>query len=147
MAGRVRGFLRMPQGRPPEPPATLIVGSAGSLPEWSPDWRLFVARDLRQAETFLMNHEIALVLYDRDAPGDWRQAVAVLSGAPSRPCVVLLSESDNGELWDQVTGSGGYDVLRKPVRAEALRRTLRSGISLWRSGRELDSMRRLPDRR
>jgi CheY-like chemotaxis protein len=108
-----------------------------------PGWELLAATDLPEARTLLAGHDIALVLCDRDiaSPG-WREAVRTLAAAPSKPCVVLLSPSASSELWEQVTESGGYDVLRKPVKAEEFRRTLRAGLSQWESGRQLQTMRR-----
>jgi DNA-binding NtrC family response regulator len=124
-------------------PAVLIVGEPQTaLAAALPDWRFLAAPNLEQAQALLRRTEVPIVLCDQDAPGlDWRRALPALMDAPPRPCVVLLTKSRDCQLWDQVTAAGGYDILRKPLKAEALSGTLKAAFSQWRSARALEAAR------
>lgn len=104
-------------------------------------WRLLMVADVPRALALLAQRPIPVVFCDRNIPdANWKEAVRMLAAAPSKPCVVLLSPSLSRELWEQITESGGYDVLRKPVTAEAFLRVLRAGLCHWRSGQRLQTM-------
>jgi len=124
-------------------PTVLIVGDPDAAHvAASPDWRLLFASTLADARRLLENSEIPIVVYDREAPGiDWRLAIPALAGTGSRPRVVLLTRTQDSQLWEQVTAAGGYDVIRKPVSAEKLCRAIRAGVSHWRSSRALEADR------
>jgi AmiR/NasT family two-component response regulator len=101
------------------------------------------ARSVEEAEGLLARYEIPVVLYDGDTPGvEWKRAISLLARAHGQPCVVLLSRTRNGHLWEQVTAAGGYDVLRKPLDDEAVSRAVRSGTSHWQNLRALEAARR-----
>jgi len=103
-------------------------------------WRVIEAANLDEAQSMLAREEIPVVLCERDAPGaDWKHAVRALAGSQGHPSVVLLTSTGPQPRWDEVAAAGGYDVLREPVTAELLERTLRSARSHWRSQRALES--------
>lgn len=75
-----------------------------------------------------------VILYDRDIQEtEWRAAVGVLSALPHRPLVILISRVADEYLWNELFRIGGFDVLRKPLRAEDVSRTLNLALSYWRS--------------
>ena len=124
------------------PTVLLVAGPETAAQAASPDWRLLTTSSLAEAERLLGENEVAVALCDRDAPAvDWKRAVPALAGTSSRPCVVLLTNSEDSQLWERVTAAGGYDVLRKPVSAETLARAIRAGISHWRNARALEAAR------
>ncbi len=142
--GGLAGVLR--KGSPGEKslPAVLVVGRPELAAQAAaPDWRLLTAHDLAEAEALSAAHEVAAALCERDSPGvDWKRAVPALAAAPSRPCVMLLTNSEDCGLWDQVTAAGGYDVVRKPVSSETLSRAIGAAIAHWRNARALDAARK-----
>lgn len=108
---------------------------AESLP---PGWTALCASDLAHAMEILSTCEIPIVLLDRDTPVvEWRDAVMRLAAAPYRCCVILLSTAVNQNLWDEVAGRGGYEVLAKPVSRGRLSDVVQAGWTQWRSRRAL----------
>ncbi len=131
-----------------EAPRVLVFGKSGAAPTQSTAWSVCTADTLAEARKLAADYEIAVALCDRDAPGiEWRRAVQELAHTQSHPCVVLLTGTEDWELWEQVTAAGGYDVVRKPVSAETLSRVIGAGISHWRSRQALDAERVVPIRK
>ena len=97
------------------------------------DWDLAIAESLSFALTSQKTHPFPIVLWERALLDcDWHKAVSVLSGLPPRPWVILLSGHSDKNLWDDLTGFGGSDILRTPLDKEAVVRAIRSGWFLWR---------------
>ena len=80
-----------------------------------------------------LNHQGEIILYDRELPGRWQQAVADLAKLPWHPSVILLSSVNDQYLWNEVVRVGGYDVLTKASGMQATIRLLRSAYSYWRN--------------
>jgi response regulator of citrate/malate metabolism len=109
-----------------------------ALVESLPGWTVLHACDLAHAVEILSTCEIPVVLLDRDTPVlEWRDAVMRLAAAPYRCCVILLSAAVNQNLWDEVAGRGGYEVLGKPICHSRLSAVVQAGWSQWRSRRAL----------
>jgi len=104
------------------------------------DWDLAIAESFSFALTSQKAHPFPIVLWERELLDcDWHKAVAVLSGLPPRPWVILLSGNCNKNLWDDLTGFGGSDIVRTPLDPEAVVRAVRSGWFIWR---HLEQLRR-----
>jgi FixJ family two-component response regulator len=74
----------------------------------------------------------AVVLMDRDWPGtDWRAILRSLAGSAYPACVVLVSGVADDYLLREVIRLGGYDVLPKPLRQDAVARVLKLALSYW----------------
>jgi DNA-binding response OmpR family regulator len=102
------------------------------------DWTIVEAGDLPHALDILSTREIPIVLLDRDTPVlEWRDAVMRLAAAPYRCCVILLSSVVNQNLWDEVAGCGGFEVLAKTVTPGRLSAVVKAGWSQWSSRRAL----------
>lgn len=117
----------------------LLLGTSRSVP--APEgWRFLTVATVDEAESVLAGQEVPVVLYDRDVfNADWKRAVHRLAGSHGHPSVVLVASAGNQPGWDEVAAAGGYDVLREPVCAEALERTLRAASSHWRNRREIET--------
>ena len=96
-------------------------------------WDLAIAESFSFAFTSQKTHAFPIVLWERELLDcDWHKAVSVLSGLPPRPWVILLSGHSDKNLWDDLTGFGGSDILRTPLDPEAVVRAVRSGWFIWR---------------
>jgi hypothetical protein len=82
------------------------------------------------------NRPVSVILYDRELPGRWQQAVALLAELSWQPSVILLSLVNDQYLWEEVVRQGGYDVLPKTAKAEDITRLLRAAYAHWRSARQ-----------
>jgi DNA-binding NarL/FixJ family response regulator len=121
------------------PPVALIVGESAKLGFIERDG-LAQAASLEAALQHLAWTAIPVVLCDsHQCDGDWKTAIRLLSRTACRPCVVLLTEGDPLQHWEDVSAAGGYDVMRKPATPQALDRVIRSATAYWRCRRALDS--------
>jgi DNA-binding response OmpR family regulator len=145
MAGGFWKMLALPRGAKSTETGKFALAISGqpevrdalaeSLP---PGWTVLYACDLAHAMEILSTCEIPIVLLDRDTPVlEWRDAVMRLSAAPYRCCVILLSAVVNQNLWDEVAGRGGYEVLAKPVCHGRLSAVVQAGLTEWRCRRAL----------
>ncbi|MEO8129033.1 MAG: hypothetical protein ABI822_18155, partial [Bryobacteraceae bacterium] len=70
-------------------------------------------------------------------PSRWREAVCELSALSPRPYVILLSNSSDQNLWEELVTCGGSDVLRMPFETEAVLRAVRTGWAFWLTERRV----------
>lgn len=99
------------------------------------NWSLKVVGGVGQAISWLSEAPVPVILIDRDLPDeDWRLAIRTLTSHAPSPCVILASAVVDLYLFDEVVHHGGYDVVRKPFREDALRRTLGLAFSFWKNG-------------
>ncbi len=93
------------------------------------NWRLQILPDCGAALALLKQHPAAVVLYDRDLPQcDWRTSVAaIMSGAPQTR-VILTSPWTDDNLWLDVLGRGGFDVVTRPFHERRLHRYSYAGL-------------------
>jgi AmiR/NasT family two-component response regulator len=102
------------------------------------DWELVIAETMLSALTRQKKNPLPIVLWERELTDcDWRKAVSVLSGLPPRPWVILLSGRYDRNLWEDLTGFGGSDIVRTPLDRETVIHSVRSGWSLWRHLQQL----------
>ncbi len=96
-------------------------------------WPLAVADNTTDALMMQMEQRFCVILLQREAAGrDWRPAVRVLSRMAPRPCVLLLSQTPDMNLWEELVRCGGFDVVRVPLDGGAMIRTVRAGWSVWK---------------
>ena len=97
-------------------------------------WSVVFADNCDEARRALDRIEAPVVLCDRDLPGEeWRRVVETLAASPQPSCILLLSKVVDDYLRDAVVGSGGYDVLRKPLREDEVAHAIRLAWSYWNS--------------
>jgi AmiR/NasT family two-component response regulator len=94
-------------------------------------WELETAETLSSA-LIHRKYPFPIVLWERELKDcDWRQAISLLSDLPQHPAVILLSSRCDNNLWDDLIGFGGSDILRAPLDREDVLRAIRSAWSLW----------------
>jgi CheY-like chemotaxis protein len=77
---------------------------------------------------------VPVILLDRDLPGtDWRVILQSLAASAHPACVILVSGVADDNLLREVIRLGGYDVLPKPLREDAVARVLKLALSYWAS--------------
>ncbi len=97
-------------------------------------WSVVFADNCDEARGALDRIEAPVVLCDRDLPGEgWRRVVETLAASPQPSCILLLSKVVDDYLRDAVVGSGGYDVLRKPLREDEVAHAIRLAWTYWNS--------------
>jgi DNA-binding NtrC family response regulator len=74
----------------------------------------------------------AVVMCDRESLTDWRNDVETLARKAPQACIILMSPTRDIELWEEVTQTGGYDVVLKPLDDESARRILARAVSYVR---------------
>lgn len=99
-------------------------------------WNAVLADTCDEARRELDRTEVPVVLCDRDLPErDWRRIVETLAASPQPSCILLLSKVVDDYLRDEVVRSGGYDVLRKPLREDEVASAVRLAWTYWNSAR------------
>ena len=95
-------------------------------------WKLAFADTSRAALHRQGRTPFFLVLYQRSAARrHWTAEVSRLSTMSPRPSIVLLSETTDKNLWDEVGRSGGSDILRIPFDRNAVIHVVQSEWILW----------------
>ncbi|HXJ96570.1 MAG TPA: response regulator [Terriglobia bacterium] len=97
-------------------------------------WNVVLVDTSSDAKAALDQAKAPVVLCDRELLGmGWRNAVERLAGPPNQACVIVLSETVDTYLWNEVVRSGGHDVLPKPLREEGVVRAVRLARTYWNS--------------
>ncbi len=128
------------EGRRPERPAVIgllsgerdrgILAGVCSRNRWD----VVFADTCAEARGALERMQAPLVLCDRDLPGQrWRAAVESLAAHRQPCCILLLSKVVDEYLRDEVVRSGGYDVLRKPLREDEVAHAVALAWTYWNS--------------
>jgi DNA-binding NtrC family response regulator len=97
-------------------------------------WEVFFAASREQAEWALQELKPQIMLFDRDIAGPrWREFVAGFAAGSGGACIMLVSKVIDDNLWNDLVSSGGYEVLRKPLRDDEVSRAVRMAWSYWSS--------------
>ncbi len=95
-------------------------------------WRHQLAASLDDAVATLALEPCAVVVLDRDLPGqDWRRRLARLALVPQSAGVLLASTVADEYLWQEVSHHRGLDILRKPFARDEVVRAVEHAWS-WR---------------
>ena len=95
-------------------------------------WRLFQAHNLASAIALLQQHEIAVVLCERDLqPGTWLDVLERLHGLPGAPSLIVTSRLADDRLWVEALNLGVWDVLAKPFDRTEVIRSVKSAWQSW----------------
>jgi len=96
------------------------------------NWMLFKASDLASALVLLQQHEIAVVLLERDVlPGDWPQMLERIKSLPGAPSLIVASRLADDRLWAEALNLGAWDVLSKPFDRVEVFRSVKSAWQHW----------------
>lgn len=95
-------------------------------------WMLFRARDLGSTITLLREHEIAVVLCERDLlPGKWTDVLEHIEALPNAPSLIVASRLADDRLWAEALNLGAWDVLAKPFDHIEVIRSVKSAWQHW----------------
>ncbi len=90
-------------------------------------WRLFEARDRRQAVECLRRHPVEVVLAEGDAPRwHWKKVLRQLRRLARPPQLIVTARTADECLWSEVLNFGGYDLLVQPLDREEVERVVAS---------------------
>jgi DNA-binding NtrC family response regulator len=94
---------------------------------------LMKAHDLVSALSLLQQHDIAVVVCERDLGlGEYADVLEHLSALPHAPSLIVASKLVDEHLWAEALNLGAYDVLAKPFDATEVTRTLSTAWLHWR---------------
>jgi DNA-binding response OmpR family regulator len=97
-----------------------------------PNWHLSICGTCEEAIGLLATVRFPIVLYDRELDGlDWRKAIRCLANAAPSACILLASPVVDDYLWQEVVLHGGYDVLTKPLKDEAVAHVIDQALLYW----------------
>jgi DNA-binding NtrC family response regulator len=95
-------------------------------------WMLFRARDLGSTLTLLREHEIAVLLCERDLlPGTWTDVLEHIQALPNAPSLIVASRLADDRLWAEALNLGAWDVLAKPFDHIEVIRSVKSAWQHW----------------
>jgi hypothetical protein len=82
---------------------------------------LATAANWHRAQRFMSAMVFPVILYDRLFDiCDWRLAVRRLASSCGSPVVLVLSQTRDNELRDELIRSGGFDILVRPLEFDIL---------------------------
>jgi DNA-binding response OmpR family regulator len=80
----------------------------------------------------LQQHEIAVVLCERDLPsGTWIDLLESLRSLPDPPSLIVASRLADERLWAEALNLGAWDVLAKPFDRREVFRSVKSAWQHW----------------
>ena len=95
-------------------------------------WKLFSARDLASALVLMGQHEIAVLLCERDLEtGTWKDALELARTFPNPPSLIVSSRLADDRLWAEALNMGAEDVLAKPFNKMEVIRSVHSAWRRW----------------
>ena len=84
-------------------------------------WDLRLTHSPQDAFHLASQSHFEIILCDRNQPGyPWREVMDRLAECSPRSCILLLSPLSGDNLWRSVLQHGGYDVLLRPLRKNAV---------------------------
>jgi DNA-binding NtrC family response regulator len=98
------------------------------------NWILFQARDLASALALLQQHEIGVVLLERDLlPGRWTEILEHIKSLLNAPSLIVASRLADDRLWAEALNLGAWDVLAKPFDRREVFRSVMSAWQHWQN--------------
>ena len=95
-------------------------------------WLLLKARDLVSTLVLLQQHEVAVVLCERDLlPGTWIDVLKHVNSLPNTPSLIVTSRLADDRLWGEALNLGAWDVLAKPFDRTEVIRSVHSAWRRW----------------
>jgi DNA-binding NtrC family response regulator len=97
-----------------------------------PNWQLALCRTCDEAIVLLATLRFSIIVYDRELDGlDWRNAIQSLAKVAPSTCILLASPVVDDYLWQEVVQHGGYDVLTKPLKEDAVAHAIDQALLYW----------------
>jgi len=105
-------------------------------------WRLFEAHNLGSSLALLQEHDVAVVLCEKDLmPGTYIDLLQQIIARPNAPSVIVASRLADERLWAEALNLGAWDVLAKPFDRSEVLRSVKSGWQHWHDQGELQTDR------
>jgi DNA-binding NtrC family response regulator len=99
---------------------------------------LYKARELASALVLLQQHDIAVVLCERDLlPGSYIDVLEHINALRNAPSLIVASRLADDRLWAEALNLGAWDVLAKPFDRNELVRSVKSAWRHWHDQGEL----------
>ena len=96
------------------------------------NWDLFLSRSCRDACRQLKEHQIGVVVTDKELPdGDWKCLSAAAAHCPVRVPVVVTHCFSEVDALTEILDAGAYDVLAKPFDESEVRQVLCFAWQQW----------------
>src|ERR1035437_6736622 len=96
-------------------------------------WRIFTAHDLLSTLALLRQHEVSVVLCERELlPGTWIDVLEHIKALPQAPSLIVTSRLADDYLWAEALNLGAWDVLAKPFDRTEVIRSVKSAWQHWR---------------
>ena len=94
------------------------------------NWSFFKADSVSSALAVLHQHEISIVLCERDLEtGTWIDFLENIERLTRPPSLIVTSKLADERLWAEALNLGAWDVLAKPFdRSEVLRSVALAGV-------------------
>jgi DNA-binding NtrC family response regulator len=90
-------------------------------------WRLFEARNRRQAMRCLVRNPVQVVLAEAELPRwSWKKVLGDLRSLAPVPQLIVVSRTADDFLWSEALNFGAYDVLAQPLVRDELERVIAS---------------------
>jgi DNA-binding NtrC family response regulator len=95
-------------------------------------WMLFTASNLASTISLLQDHEISVLLCERDLlPGTWIDVLEHIMRLPNAPSLIVASRLADDRLWAEALNLGAWDVLAKPFDHIEVIRSVKSAWQRW----------------
>jgi DNA-binding NtrC family response regulator len=95
-------------------------------------WILLKARNLISALALLQQHEVGVVLCERDLlPGTWIDVLEHIMALTNAPSMIVASRLADDRLWAEALNLGAWDVLAKPFNKIEVIRSVHSAWRRW----------------
>jgi DNA-binding NtrC family response regulator len=105
-------------------------------------WILYKARELVSALVLLQQHDIAVILCERDLlPGSYIDLLEHINALPNAPSLIVASRLADERLWAEALNLGAWDVLAKPFDRNEVVRSVKSAWQHWHDQGELHTNR------
>jgi len=95
-------------------------------------WMLFKADNLPSALALLQQHDIAVVLCERDLlPGTWIDVLERINALSRAPSLIVTSRLADDYLWSEALNLGAWDVVAEPFDPREVIRSVKSAWQHW----------------
>ena len=95
-------------------------------------WKLFTASNLPSTISLLQEHEISVLVCERDLiPGTWIDVLEHIMSLSNAPSLIVASRLADDRLWAEALNLGAWDVLPKPFDHVGVIRGVKSAWQRW----------------
>jgi DNA-binding NarL/FixJ family response regulator len=99
------------------------------------DWEIRFTNSPGWGFALASQSHFELILCDRNQVGyPWREVMGRLAAISPRSCILLVSPVNHDYLWRDVLQQGGYDVLARPMREDAVLHAVDAAIRFLSPG-------------